>query len=73
MEMKLHLMLLYSDGSQNFVEGLSSLPDEEHTGRPLSAAVLENVSAIQKMLIGDNLFTYRMIQKEFNVRFTPIH
>ena len=43
-----------------------SLLDEEHTGKPLSAVIPENVLAIWKMLINDNQCTNQMLHKEFN-------
>ncbi|PRD19098.1 UNVERIFIED_CONTAM: hypothetical protein NCL1_58453 [Trichonephila clavipes] len=44
--------------------------DEEYTGRPRSAVIPDNVSAIRKILMGDNCCTYQMIQKELNIGST---
>lgn len=46
---------------------------EEHTGRPLSAVVLEYLSAVQKILINDNLCNYQMRQKGIYIGFTAIY
>lgn len=50
-----------------FRRNRNSLLDEEYSGKPLSDVILENVSAVRKMLIYDNRCTYHMIQKEFNI------
>ncbi|XP_035226618.1 protein GVQW3-like [Stegodyphus dumicola] len=78
---RLHLVFGYEDLSRaivfrwfiEFHRGRNSLQDEEHTGRPLSAVILDNVSAIRKMLIDDNRCTYQMIQKELNTGSAAIY
>ena len=57
---------------KQFCRGRNSLQDEEHTGRPSSAVIPDNVSAIRKILMDDNRCTYQMIQKELNIRSTAI-
>ncbi|GFV87343.1 uncharacterized protein TNCV_4033151 [Trichonephila clavipes] len=49
---------------KEFCSGRNSLQDEEHTGRPRSAVIPDNVSATRKMLMDDNHCPYQMIQKE---------
>ncbi|GFV98212.1 uncharacterized protein TNCV_4449691 [Trichonephila clavipes] len=51
---------------KEFCSSHNSLQDEEHTERPRSAVIPDNVSAIRKMLMEDNRCTYQMIQKELN-------
>ena len=50
-----------------FHRGRNSLLNEKHTGKPLSAAISENMWAIQKMLIDDNRCIYQMMLKELNI------
>ena len=45
--------------SKGFCRSLNSFLDKEHTGKPLSAVILDNVFAIQKMLMDDNRCTYK--------------
>ncbi|GFW19640.1 histone-lysine N-methyltransferase SETMAR [Trichonephila clavipes] len=66
--MNLHVVLLYLVGS-----GHNSLQNEEHTERPRSAVIPDNVSAIRKMFMDDNHCTYQMIQKELNFGSTAIY
>ena len=49
------------------------LQDEEHTGRPPSAVVPDNVFAKQKMLMDDNRCIYQIIQKELDIGSAAIH
>lgn len=58
---------------KEFSRGRNFLQDEEHTGRPPSAVIPDNVSAIRKMLMDDNRCTYQMIQKELNIGSAAIH
>ena len=53
--------------------GQSSILNEEVTGIPMSAIVLEQVPSTQKMSIGDNRSIYQTIQKELNVGAADIH
>ena len=64
METKLHLVLLYSDGSQNFVKVKNFFVDEEHQGRPLSAVMPENISTIRKCHLMIITALNHMIQKQ---------
>ncbi|GFW92022.1 histone-lysine N-methyltransferase SETMAR [Trichonephila clavipes] len=62
------LQLAFGDGSpcratvfrwfKEFCRGRHSLQSEEHTGRPRSAVILDNVSTIWKMLMEENRCTY---------------
>ena len=45
----------------------SSLQDEEHVGRLLSAVIPENVFTIRNMLIDDICCPYEMIQREISI------
>ncbi|GFW75263.1 uncharacterized protein TNCV_4189181 [Trichonephila clavipes] len=54
-------------------KGHNSLQDEEHTRRPRSAVIPDNVSAIRKMFTDDNRYTYQMIQKEINIGSAAMH
>ena len=58
---------------KEFSRGRNFLQDDEHTGRPPSAVVPDNVSAIRKMLMDDNHCTYQMIQKERNIGSATTH
>ena len=49
------------------------LQNEEHTARPPLAVVLDNVSAIRKMLMDDNCWTYKFIQKGFDIGSAAMH
>ena len=71
MEMKLHLVLLYSD-LKNFlkVEVVSWIKNTEKT---LLAVIPKNEPVIQTQLIDDNRCTYQMIQKELNIASAAIH
>ena len=53
--------------------GRSSVLDEEHTMRPLSLVIPENVLTIRKMLIDDNRCTYQMTQKELYMESAAIY
>ena len=63
--MNIHLVLLYSDGLKKFFKGCNSLQNKR-THRKVTV-ILDNVSAILKMLKNDNLCTYQMIWKELNI------
>ena len=52
---------------KEFSRGDNFLQDEEHPGRPPSAVVPDNVSAIQKTLMDDNRCTYRIVQKKLDI------
>ncbi|PRD30900.1 UNVERIFIED_CONTAM: hypothetical protein NCL1_25016 [Trichonephila clavipes] len=77
------LQLAFGDGSpcratvfrwfKEFCSGHNSLQDEEHTRRPRPAVIPDNVSAIRKMLMGDNRCTYQMIRKELNFGTAAIY
>ena len=58
---------------KEFSRGCNFLQDEEHTGRPPSAVVPDNVSDIRKMLMDDNRCTYQIIQKELGIGSATIH
>lgn len=47
-----------------FKRAWNSLMDEEHTEKHFLAVILEYVSALGKMLIYNNHYTYHIIQKE---------
>ncbi|PRD22753.1 UNVERIFIED_CONTAM: hypothetical protein NCL1_48291 [Trichonephila clavipes] len=61
-----HAMVFYV-----FEEGLNQ--DECVQRLPRSAVIPDYVSAIRKMLMGDNHRTYQMIQKELNNGSAAIH
>ncbi|GFU29764.1 uncharacterized protein TNCV_4745881 [Trichonephila clavipes] len=46
---------------KEFSRGRNSFQDEEHTGMPRSAIILDNVSAIRKILMEDNRYSYQML------------
>ncbi|GFT18417.1 histone-lysine N-methyltransferase SETMAR [Trichonephila clavipes] len=54
-------------GFNKFCSGRYSLQNEEHTGRPRSVVIPDNVSTIRKILMDDNCCTYQMLQKELNI------
>ncbi|XP_015920439.1 histone-lysine N-methyltransferase SETMAR-like [Parasteatoda tepidariorum] len=58
---------------KEFSRGRNFLQNEEHTGRPPSAVIPDNVSAIRKMLKDDNRCTYQIIQKKLNIGSAAIH
>ncbi|GFU78507.1 histone-lysine N-methyltransferase SETMAR [Trichonephila clavipes] len=58
---------------EKFCRSRNSLQNEDNTRRPWSAVILDNVSAIRKMLMDDNHCTYQMIQKELNIGSAAIH
>ncbi|GFU88133.1 histone-lysine N-methyltransferase SETMAR [Trichonephila clavipes] len=58
---------------KEFYSGCNSLQDEEHTGRPRSAVILDNVFTIRKMLIDDNRCSYQMIQEKLSIGSVVIH
>ncbi|XP_015924023.3 histone-lysine N-methyltransferase SETMAR-like [Parasteatoda tepidariorum] len=58
---------------KEFSSGRNFLQSEEQTGRPRSAVIPDNVSAIRKILKDDNHCTDQIMQKEFNIGSTAIH
>ena len=58
---------------KEFNRGRNFLQDEEYTGRPPSAVVPVNVSALRKMLMDDNRSTYQIIQKELDIGSAAVH
>ena len=55
------------------LQRLRFFQDEEHIGMLLSSVIRDNASAMQKILMNNKRCTYRMIQKELNIEFSPIH
>ena len=47
---------------KKFCRESNSLQDEEHTGRPLSPIIPDNLFAIQKILLDGNRCPYQVIQ-----------
>ncbi|GFW61025.1 transposable element Tc3 transposase [Trichonephila clavipes] len=58
---------------KEFCSGRNFLQDEERTGKPWSAVIPDNVSAIRKMLMDENHRSYQMTLKELNIGSAAIH
>ncbi|GFU42259.1 oxysterol-binding protein-related protein 11 [Trichonephila clavipes] len=58
---------------ENYDKATTEKQKDEHTGRPWLAVILDNGSAIQKLLMDDNRCTYQMIQKKLNIGSAAIH
>ncbi|PRD24523.1 UNVERIFIED_CONTAM: hypothetical protein NCL1_43501 [Trichonephila clavipes] len=59
--------------SQQECVQLLSLQDEQHAGKPRSAVIPDNMSAIRKLLMDNNSCTYQMIQKETDIGSAAPH
>ena len=56
-----------------FSRGRNFLQDEEHTGRPQSEVVPDNVCVTRKMLMDDNRCIYQIMQKELYIGSSAMH
>ncbi|GFW61038.1 histone-lysine N-methyltransferase SETMAR [Trichonephila clavipes] len=58
---------------KEFCSGRNFLQGEERTGKPWSAVIPDNVSAIRKMLMDENRRSYQMTLKQLNIGSAAIH